>query len=65
MLNFQITKEFHMEITNTIFETLLTKTILRKKNLVLYSKIPYDTVVVGRKKVMFLLCYGYIKRYDL
>ena len=39
-----------MEITNTIFETLLTKNNFKKKEFALYSKIPYDTVVGWKKK---------------
>jgi len=59
-------KGIHMEITNTIFETLLTKNNFKKKEFAEYSKIPYDTVA-GWKKERFCssLCYGYIKRYDL
>ena len=39
-----------MEITNTIFETLLTKNNFKKKEFAQYSKIPYDTVVGWKKK---------------
>ena len=39
-----------MEITNTIFETLLTKNNFKKKEFVQYSKIPYNTVVGWKKK---------------
>ena len=39
-----------MEITNTIFETLLTKNNFKKKEFADYSKIPYDTVVGWKKK---------------
>ena len=39
-----------MEITNTIFETLLTKNNFKKKDFADYSKIPYDTVVGWKKK---------------
>ena len=43
-------KGVHMEITNTIFETLLTKNNFKKKEFANYSKIPYDTVVGWKKK---------------
>ncbi len=39
-----------MEITNTIFETLLKKNNFKKKEFSDYSKIPYDTVVGWKKK---------------
>ena len=39
-----------MEITNTIFETLLKKNDFKKKEFADYSKIPYDTVVGWKKK---------------
>ena len=39
-----------MEITNTIFETLLTKNNFKKKEFAEYSKIPYDTVAGWKKK---------------
>ena len=39
-----------MEITNKIFETLLTKNNFKKKDFADYSKIPYDTVVGWKKK---------------
>ena len=39
-----------MEITNTIFETLLTKNNFKKKEFAQYSKIPYNTVVGWKKK---------------
>lgn len=39
-----------MEITNTIFETLLKKNNFKKKEFADYSKIPYDTVVGWKKK---------------
>ena len=39
-----------MEITNTIFETLLTKNNFKKRDFADYSKIPYDTVVGWKKK---------------
>ena len=41
---------FHMEITNTIFETLLKKNNFKKKEFAHYSKIPYDNVVEWKKK---------------
>ena len=47
-----------MEITNTIFETLLTKNNFKKKEFANYSKIPYDTVVGWKKK-------GYIPPYAM
>ena len=47
-----------MEITNTIFETLLTKNNFKKKEFALYSKIPYDTVVGWKKK-------GYVPAYAM
>ncbi|QKF78242.1 hypothetical protein [Arcobacter defluvii] len=47
-----------MEITNTIFETLLTKNNFKKKDFADYSKIPYDTVVGWKKK-------GYIPPYAM
>lgn len=47
-----------MEITNTIFETLLTKNNFKKKEFANYSKIPYDTVVGWKKK-------GYIPTYAM
>ncbi len=47
-----------MEITNTIFETLLTKNNFKKKDFAEYSKIPYDTVVGWKKK-------GYIPPYAM
>ena len=47
-----------MEITNTIFETLLTKNNFKKKEFALYSKIPYDTVVGWKKK-------GYVPPYAM
>lgn len=47
-----------MEITNTIFETLLTKNNFKKKDFADYSKIPYDTVVGWKKK-------GYIPTYAM
>ncbi len=43
-------KGVHMEITNTIFETLLKKNNFKKKEFADYSKIPYDTVVGWNKK---------------
>ncbi len=43
-------KGVHMEITNTIFETLLKKNNFKKKEFSDYSKIPYDTVVGWKKK---------------
>ncbi len=49
---------FHMEITNTIFETLLTKNNFMKKDFAHYSKIPYDTVVGWKKK-------GYVPPYAM
>ena len=49
---------FHMEITNTIFETLLTKNNFMKKDFAQYSKIPYDTVVGWKKK-------GYVPPYAI
>ena len=39
-----------MEITNTIFETLLIKNNFKKKEFAEYSKIPYDTVAGWKKK---------------
>ena len=39
-----------MEITNTIFETLLIKNNFKKKEFAEYSKIPYNTVVGWKKK---------------
>ena len=39
-----------MEITNKIFETLLTKNNFKKKEFAEYSKIPYDTVAGWKKK---------------
>lgn len=39
-----------MQVTNTIFETLLTKNNFNKKKFAEYSKIPYNTVVDWRKK---------------
>ncbi|WP_152059050.1 hypothetical protein [Aliarcobacter butzleri] len=39
-----------MEITNTIFETLLIKNNFKKKEFAQYSKIPYDTVAGWKKK---------------
>ena len=47
-----------MEITNTIFETLLTKNNFKKKEFAQYSKIPYDTVVGWKKK-------GYVPAYAM
>ena len=47
-----------MKITNTIFETLLTKNNFKKKDFAEYSKIPYDTVVGWKKK-------GYIPPYAM
>ena len=47
-----------MEITNTIFETLLTKNNFKKKEFADYSKIPYDTVVGWKKK-------GYVPPYAM
>ncbi len=47
-----------MEITNTIFETLLTKNNFKKKEFAEYSKIPYDTVVGWKKK-------GYVPAYAM
>ena len=47
-----------MEITNTIFETLLTKNDFKKKEFADYSKIPYDTVVGWKKK-------GYVPPYAM
>lgn len=47
-----------MEITNTIFETLLTKNNFKKRDFADYSKIPYDTVVGWKKK-------GYIPPYAM
>ena len=47
-----------MEITNTIFETLLTKNNFMKKDFAQYSKIPYDTVVGWKKK-------GYVPPYAM
>ena len=47
-----------MEITNKIFETLLTKNDFKKKEFADYSKIPYDTVVGWKKK-------GYIPPYAM
>ena len=47
-----------MEITNTIFETLLTKNNFKKKDFADYSKIPYDTVVGWKKK-------GYVPPYAM
>ena len=49
---------FHMEITNTIFETLLTKNNFKKRDFADYSKIPYDTVVGWKKK-------GYVPPYAM
>ena len=51
-------KGVHMEITNTIFETLLTKNNFKKKDFADYSKIPYDTVVGWKKK-------GYVPPYAM
>jgi hypothetical protein len=51
-------KGLHMEITNTIFETLLTKNNFKKKEFAEYSKIPYDTVVGWKKK-------GYVPAYAM
>ena len=48
----------HMEITNTIFETLLKKNNFKKKEFADYSKIPYDTVVGWKKK-------GYVPPYAM
>jgi hypothetical protein len=39
-----------MEITNTLFENLLTRNDFKKKDFSQYSKIPYDTVVGWKKK---------------
>ncbi|RBQ29984.1 hypothetical protein [Aliarcobacter vitoriensis] len=39
-----------MEVKNTIFELLLTKSNFKKKDFAEYSKIPYDTVVGWKKK---------------
>ena len=39
-----------MEITNTIFETLLKKNNFKKKEFADYSKFSYDTVVGWKKK---------------
>lgn len=39
-----------MEITNAIFETLLTKNNFKKIEFAEYSKIPYNTIVGWRKK---------------
>ena len=39
-----------MKITNTIFEKLLNKNNISKKEFSQYSKIPYDTVVGWKKK---------------
>ena len=47
-----------MKITNTIFETLLTKKNFKKKEFAQYSKIPYDTVVGWKKK-------GYVPAYAM
>ena len=47
-----------MEITNTIFETLLIKNNFKKKEFAEYSKIPYDTVVGWKKK-------GYVPAYAM
>ncbi|MCT7602426.1 hypothetical protein [Aliarcobacter butzleri] len=47
-----------MEITNTIFETLLKKNNFKKKEFANYSKTPYDTVVGWKKK-------GYIPPYAM
>ena len=47
-----------MEITNKIFETLLTKNDFKKKEFANYSKTPYDTVVGWKKK-------GYIPPYAM
>ena len=47
-----------MEITNTIFETLLTKNNFKKRDFADYSKIPYDTVVGWKKK-------GYVPPYAM
>ena len=47
-----------MEITNTIFETLLKKNNFKKKEFADYSKIPYDTVVGWKKK-------GYVPPYAM
>ena len=51
-------KGVHMEITNTIFETLLKKNNFKKKEFADYSKIPYDTVVGWKKK-------GYVPPYAM
>ena len=47
-----------MEITNKIFEPLLTKNDFKKKEFADYSKIPYETVVGWKKK-------GYIPPYAM
>ena len=47
-----------MEITNKIFETLLTKNDFKKKEFANYSKTPYDTVVGWKKK-------GYVPAYAM
>jgi hypothetical protein len=64
MLNFQITKGIRMEITNTIFETLITKNNFKKKDFAEYSKIPYDTVV-GWKKKGFVPTYAMVILKDM
>ncbi|HJE03681.1 MAG TPA: hypothetical protein K8U92_07370 [Aliarcobacter thereius] len=53
-----------MEITNTIFETLLTKNNFKKKDFAEYSKIPYDTVV-GWKKKGFVPAYAMVILKDM
>ena len=44
-----------MEITNKIFETLLTKNDFKKIEFANYSKTLYDTVVGWKKKGYILL----------
>ena len=54
-----------MEITNTIFETLLKKNNFKKKEFADYSKIPYDTVVGWKKKgyiLLYFLSVHYLKK---
>ncbi|MCT7595625.1 hypothetical protein N5U28_10400 [Aliarcobacter butzleri] len=53
-----------MEITNKIFETLLTKNDFKKKEFADYSKIPYDTVV-GWKKKAYVPAYAMVILKDM
>lgn len=53
-----------MEITNTIFETLLAKNNFKKKDFAEYSKIPYNTVV-GWKKKAYVPAYAMVILKDM